>query len=75
MTRDFDEEVRKLMKKMTLKEKLKCMSGDGTLLKDGLKMIIRYNKKPIPAGVIKRLNIPGILFSDGPRGVVMNKCT
>ncbi|MHA1843835.1 MAG: beta-glucosidase family protein [Promethearchaeota archaeon] len=72
---EIEQKAKEILGSMTLKEKLKQMSGDGTLLKNGLSMAIRYNKKPIPAGVNKRLGIPGILFSDGPRGVVMGNAT
>ncbi len=71
----IEEKAREILSRMTLKEKLKQMSGDGTLLRNGLSMAIRYNKKPIPAGVNKRLGIPGIKFTDGPRGVVMGNAT
>jgi beta-glucosidase len=35
----------------------------------------RYNSYPIPAGEDKNFGIPGILFSDGPRGVVIGNST
>ena len=34
-----------------------------------------YNRTPIPMGRVERLGIPGLLFSDGPRGVVMGHST
>jgi beta-glucosidase len=34
-----------------------------------------YNRRPIPMGRVERLGIPGLLFSDGPRGVVMGHST
>ena len=34
-----------------------------------------YNTEPVPAGENLRLGIPGIRFSDGPRGVVMYHST
>ncbi|MHC1592269.1 MAG: glycoside hydrolase family 3 C-terminal domain-containing protein [Candidatus Helarchaeales archaeon] len=67
--------AREILDKMTIEEKLSQMSGDLSLLRGGIPMLIRYNKKPIPAGEVKRLSIPPILFSDGPRGVVMGNST
>jgi hypothetical protein len=58
-----------------LERKIQQMSGEGSLLKDGLKPLVAYNTRPIPAGGNPRLGIPGILFSDGPRGVVMYHTT
>jgi len=72
---EIELKIKEVLSYMTLKDKVKQMSGDGTLLKNGLKMLIRYNAKPIPAGVNKKLGIPGVLFSDGPRGVVIGNST
>jgi beta-glucosidase len=59
---------------MTLDEKIDQMSGDGRLSKN-IDTMIRYNQEPLPAGENHRLGIPGIRFSDGPRGVVMYNST
>jgi len=64
-----------LLAQMTLDEKIHQMSGDMSLLRDGFKMMRVYNERPIPAGENLRLGIPGIRFSDGPRGVVMYSST
>ncbi len=72
---EIEKKAEEILSLMTLKEKCKMMSGDGVLFYDGIKLLIRYNSKPIPAGVIKRLGIPGVLFSDGPRGIVIDKST
>src|SRR4051794_41874473 len=34
-----------------------------------------YNLEPIVAGAVERLGIPGIRFSDGPRGAVIGNST
>ncbi|MFX1297188.1 MAG: glycoside hydrolase family 3 protein, partial [Promethearchaeota archaeon] len=72
---EIEEKAEEIVSFMTLREKVRQMSGDGTLIKDGPKMFLRYNKNPIPAGKDEDLGIPGIYFSDGPRGVVMGNST
>jgi beta-glucosidase len=67
-----DEEIEKkaqeILSIMTLQEKVWQMVGD-------MPGMSRYNKVPIPAGVDDNLGIPGILFADGPRGVVVGNST
>ncbi len=64
-----------LLAQMSLEEKVAQMSGDATLLSGMLEMMRGYNTRPIRAGENRRLGIPGIRFSDGPRGVVMYHST
>jgi len=71
----IEEKAKKILSIMTLEEKLYQMSGDWTLAEGGPKMQKRYNAEPIPAGEDKKLGIPGVLFSDGPRGVVIGSST
>jgi len=71
----IEEEAKRILSIMTLEEKLDQMSGDWTLNLGGPKMQKRYNAEPIPAGEDKILGIPGVLFSDGPRGVVIGNST
>ncbi len=59
---------------MTLKEKVHMLSGHWAVL-NGLAHGRIYNYDPIAGGGCKRLGVPPILFSDGPRGVVMKKAT
>lgn len=67
--------VDELLAAMTLEEKVKALSGDGPALRGNLELMRRYNGTPIVAGAIPRLGIPGIRFTDGPRGVVMYRST
>lgn len=72
---DIEEKVKQFLSKMSLKQKARQMSGDKFILSGILPMAIRYNKNPIVAGEDKELGIPGIKFSDGPRGVVIGNST
>ena len=72
---EIDAQARALLAQMTLVEKIKQMSGDRSFLFGGIKMARAYNAEPVPAGENHRLGIPGIRFTDGPRGVVMYHST
>lgn len=65
-----------LLKQLTDSELLWLLDGDlptfGGILEMGRK---GYNSTPIEAGRLDRLGIPGIRFTDGPRGVVMGHST
>ena len=71
----IEAKARDLLGQMSLEEKIHQMSGDTSLLSGGYEMMYTYNARPIPAGENLRLGIPGIRFSDGPRGVVMGHST
>jgi len=73
--RQIEEKARNLLAQLSLDEKIHQMSGDTPLLRGFIELLVAYNKYPIPAGENLRLSIPGIRFSDGPRGVVMNHST
>ncbi len=74
---NLSKHVDALVAEMTEKEKIKMLSGRGLLitLKNMILHRRQYNYEPIPAGGCKRLGIPPILFTDGPRGVVMGNST
>ncbi|THY07814.1 glycoside hydrolase [Aureobasidium pullulans] len=65
-----------LLRSMTPTERLALLDGDEEFW-TGLRGILfdRYNRAPFVMGAIPRLNIPGIRFTDGPRGIVMNSST
>jgi beta-glucosidase len=72
----IEEKAYQLLAQLTLEEKIEIMDGD-TPFWSGLVDMMNggYNKRTWNAGVIERLNITGIRFSDGPRGVVMQGAT
>jgi beta-glucosidase len=75
---EIDAHAHRLLGAMTLQEKVLQMSGDSSYW-DLIKLVTvekgKYNDYPITAGALKRLAIPPIAFSDGPRGVVLNHST
>ena len=68
------ELAKDLIEGMTLREKVHMLSGHWAML-NGLLHGRVYNYDPIAGGGCKRLGIPPLLFSDGPRGVVMKSAT
>ena len=73
----LNEVTEKLLGEMTLKEKVRLMQGHamGVTIKNTLTKGRYYNGEAYPAGGCERLGIPPVLFTDGPRGIVMGKCT
>jgi beta-glucosidase len=72
----MDARTRELMGQLTLDEKIKIMCGDLPFWEGLYDMVaVGYAKHPWIAGAIDRLGIPGIRFSDGPRGVMMPGAT
>jgi beta-glucosidase len=66
----------KLLASLTESERLSLLDGDERFW-PGLRSIFmeRYNAKPYVMGEVKRVGIPGVRFTDGPRGVVMGDST
>ncbi len=68
-----------LRKAMTNREKIRMLSGRGFFLQSGRDIILHagrtYNYAPIKTCGVKRLGVPPVKFSDGPRGVVMGNST
>lgn len=59
-------------------EKLHMLSGQRFFARNGFDLITKgqkYNCRPCLSGGVKRLGIPKVAFSDGPRGVVMGNST
>ena len=66
-----------LRAEMTVSEKLRMLKGHalGTTAKTFLTKGRYYNGEAYAAGGCKRLGIPPVLFTDGPRGIVMRHGT
>lgn len=67
----------RLTGEMTLKEKLYMLKGHAMKV-TVINFVTNgrfYNAEPYAAGGCKRLNIPPVLFTDGPRGIVMGNST
>ena len=69
-------EARALYDRLSDGERLGLLDGDLTF-PQGIASMVRsgYNHTPYVAGAVDRLGIPGIRFSDGPRGIVMGRST
>ena len=68
-------EVDALLALLTDEEKLWLLDGDDEFWPGMGEMSAGYNMRPIVMGCVDRLGIPGLRFSDGPRGVVMGNST
>ncbi|NBP85362.1 MAG: glycoside hydrolase family 3 protein, partial [Mycobacteriaceae bacterium] len=73
--RELDEAVADLVGQLTDDELLWLLDGDVTVLRGMIEISDRYNKVPFEAGRIDRLGVPGIRFTDGPRGVTLGAST
>jgi beta-glucosidase len=72
---DVEQAASGLISLLTDAELLYLLDGDLTILRGLIGMSQRYNKVPFEAGRIDRLGIPGIRFTDGPRGVTLGAST
>lgn len=70
-------QAKNLRQEMTLKEKIYMLSGHPMkqMMIDMMKTKRYYNVHALPAGGCERLGVPPVLFTDGPRGVVMLNST
>ena len=70
--------AKSLCGELKLREKLHMLSGQRFFWRNGFDLITKhqkYNCRPCLSGGVKRLGIPQVAFSDGPRGVVMGNST
>ncbi|KZZ96266.1 Glycoside hydrolase, superfamily [Ascosphaera apis ARSEF 7405] len=73
---DLEAAVSKLLVELTDDERLSMLDGDIPYWAGQQSMITdRYNRIPYIMGQVERLEIPGIRFTDGPRGIVMGNST
>jgi len=63
-----------LVGRMSLREKIIEMSGNSNMAKLAV-MAVRYGIWTFDSGSSKRLGIPALKFTDGPRGVCLNHST
>jgi beta-glucosidase len=65
-----------LLAQLTPVERLGMLDGDQEFWAGLLGFYeVGYNTEPIVAGQVQRLGVPGIRFTDGPRGVVVGRST
>lgn len=70
-----------LVGRMTAKEKTHLLGGHYNYVAECLKALVRYkalrfyNPFPVKGGGVKRIGVPEVAFTDGPRGVVMGRST
>ncbi|WP_367948630.1 glycoside hydrolase family 3 C-terminal domain-containing protein [Rathayibacter sp. VKM Ac-2857] len=64
-----------LVDELSNEEMLGLLDGDSEFWSGMSEMGRQYNARPIVMGEVTRLGIPGLRFSDGPRGVVMGEST
>jgi len=68
--------AQRLLDELTPDERLGLLDGDEPFWPGMPQMMGEgYNLVPIVAGAVDRLGIPGIRFSDGPRGAVIGRST
>lgn len=72
----IDKAAAILLSVLTPAERLSMLDGDEPFY-EGLRTMLfeRYNIRPIVMGSVQRLAVPGIRFSDGPRGVCIGNST
>ncbi len=75
-SQQIEQKAQQLLEQLTLEEKLNMLDGDAPFWKGMGDMFNGgYSQHAWVAGAVPRLGIPGVRFSDGPRGVVMPGAT
>ena len=73
---DADAAAARLYAQLTDEERLGLLDGDTPFWPGMREMtLVGYNMRPLPMGQVERLGIPGVQFTDGPRGIVVGKST
>lgn len=68
--------TQRLLDSLTKSERLSLLDGDERFWTGLTSMLAgRYNSVPYSMGAIDRLGVPGVRFSDGPRGIVVGNST
>ena len=73
--RTVDDAAVDLIGRLTRDELLWLLDGDLTVSRGMAELSQRYNQVPFEAGRVDRMGIPGIRFTDGPRGVTLGSST
>jgi beta-glucosidase len=73
---DYRAQAAEVLSQLSLKEKIALMSGS-TPFWSGFNDMMGggYSRHPWPAADAPRLGVPGIRFTDGPRGVILKGAT
>ncbi len=74
-TTTAEDAAEALFDRLTVPERLGLLDGDVDIEQGLTELFEAYNTEAIVAGAVPRLGIPGVRFTDGPRGVVMRHST
>lgn len=72
---EVEGRARALLGRMSEDDKLAVVSGDTPFWPGVTEMVTAYNTRPWTAGEIPSLGVPGLRFTDGPRGVALGAST